>query len=138
MAEALRVVGQSVPRSDAYEKVTGAARFTGDLWLPGMLYGKMLRSPYAHARIVSIDTSKAEKVKGVRAVLTYKDVPLKHTYEPDFICFDRIIVEIKAVSQLTDAHRAQVHNYLKATGYKLGLLVNFGHYPKLEYERIVR
>ena len=70
--------------------------------------------------------------------LTYKDMALKHTYVPDFICFDKIIVEIKAVSQLTDEHRAQVHNYLKATGYKLGLLVNFGHYPKLEYERIVR
>ncbi len=75
MAEALRIVGQSVPRPDAYEKATGAAKFTGDLWLPGMLYGKMLRSPYAHARIVSIDTSKAEKVEGVKAILTYKDVP---------------------------------------------------------------
>ena len=70
--------------------------------------------------------------------LTYKGVPLKHTYEPDFICFDKIIVEIKAVSELTDIHRAQVHNYLKATGYKLGLLINFGHYPQLGRERIVR
>jgi len=69
--------------------------------------------------------------------LTYKGMSLKDTYEPDFICFDKIIVEIKAVSELTDIHRAQVHNYLKATGYNLGLLVNFGHYPKLEYERIV-
>ena len=70
--------------------------------------------------------------------LTYKGVSLKHIYQPDFICFDKIIVEIKAVSQLTDEHRAQVHNYLRATGHKLGLLVNFGHHPKLEYERIVR
>lgn len=46
-------------------------------------------------------------------------------------------MEIKAVSELTDEHRAQVHNYLKATGHRLGLLVNFGHYPKLPYERIV-
>ena len=48
-----------------------------------------------------------------------------------------IVVEIKAVKELSDKHRAQVYNYLKATGYRLGLLVNFGHYPKVEYERIV-
>ena len=66
-----------------------------------------------------------------------KGRPLKHTYEPDFICYDKVILEIKAVSKLTDEHRAQVQNYLRATGFKLGLLVNFGHYPKIEYERIV-
>jgi GxxExxY protein len=54
------------------------------------------------------------------------------------MCFDKIVVEIKAVAALTDLHRAQLQNYLKVTGYKLGLLVNFGHYPKLEYERIVK
>ncbi len=70
--------------------------------------------------------------------LTYKGLRLKQTYTPDFICFESIIVEIKAVSELTDSHRAQVHNYLKATGLKLGLLVNFGHYPKIEHGRIVR
>jgi GxxExxY protein len=52
--------------------------------------------------------------------------------------FDKIIVEIKAVSKLTDEHRAQVHNYLKATGYRLGLLVNFGSRGELQHERIVR
>jgi GxxExxY protein len=69
--------------------------------------------------------------------LMYKGRELKQKYMPDFICFDKIIIEIKAVSELTDNHRAQLHNYLKATGYKLGLLVNFGHFPKLENERIV-
>jgi GxxExxY protein len=68
--------------------------------------------------------------------LAYKGRPLKQTYEPDFVCADKIIVEIKAVSTLTDEHRAQVHNYLRATGHRLGLLVNFGHYPKVESERI--
>lgn len=71
-------------------------------------------------------------------VLFYKGRPLVQKYKPDFICFGSIIVELKAVSALIDEHRAQVHNYLKATGYKLGLLVNCGNYPKLEYERIVR
>ena len=51
---------------------------------------------------------------------------------------DKIIVEVKAIKELTDAHRAQVHNYLKATGLRLALLVNFGHHPMLEHERIVR
>jgi GxxExxY protein len=69
--------------------------------------------------------------------LTYKGRELQQKYVPDFICFDEVIVEIKAVCELIDAHRAQVHNYLKATGHTLGLLVNFGHYPKVEYERIV-
>ncbi len=69
--------------------------------------------------------------------LSYKGQPLDQTYIPDFICFDKIILEIKAVSTLSDTHRAQVHNYLKTTGYRLGLLVNFGHHPKVEYERIV-
>lgn len=70
--------------------------------------------------------------------IAYKGRMLRQVYIPDFICFDQIIVEIKAVSKLSDEHRAQVHNYLKATGYRLGLLINFGQYPKLEYERIVR
>jgi GxxExxY protein len=69
--------------------------------------------------------------------LRYKGQLLEQKYIPDFICFDKIIVEIKAVKELCPEHRAQVHNYLHATGYKLGLLVNFGHYPKVEYERIV-
>ncbi|NLG85320.1 MAG: GxxExxY protein [Firmicutes bacterium] len=69
--------------------------------------------------------------------LEYKGQKLKQTYEPDFLCFDEIIVEIKAVKQLTDEHRAQIINYLRSTGKQLGLLINFGHYPRLEYERFV-
>ncbi len=69
--------------------------------------------------------------------LEYKGNSLRQRYAPDFICYDAIILEIKAVKVLVDEHRAQLHNYLKATGFKLGLLANFGHYPKLQYERIV-
>jgi GxxExxY protein len=68
--------------------------------------------------------------------LTYKARPLKQTYSPDLVCFGKITVELKAVSALTDEHRAQVHDYLRATGHRLGLLVNFGHFPKVEWERI--
>ena len=70
--------------------------------------------------------------------LEYKGRPLDVRYRPDFICYEKIIVEIKAHSDLCDEHRAQLHNYLKSTGLRLGLLINFGHHPKLEYERIVR
>ncbi len=73
----------------------------------------------------------------IELALHYKCKLLDQKYKPDFICFDKIIVEIKAVKELTSEHRAQVHNYLHATGYKLGLLVNFSHYPKVESERIV-
>jgi len=69
--------------------------------------------------------------------LTYKGRPLKGRFKPDFICHEKIILELKTVSALTGEHRAQVQNYLRATTFKLGLLVNFAHYPKLEYERIV-
>lgn len=69
--------------------------------------------------------------------LTYKGRPLQKHYEADFICYDTVLVELKAVSVLTDEHRAQVQNYLHATGLKVGLLVNFGHYPKVEHERFV-
>ena len=70
--------------------------------------------------------------------LSYRGRILKQTYEPDYVCFGKIIVELKAVSALTDEHRAQLLNYLHATGFELGLLVNFGHYPGLEYERIAK
>ena len=70
--------------------------------------------------------------------LSYRGRVLLQTYQPDYVCFEKIILEIKAVSKLTDEHRAQLLNYLHAAGFELGLLVNFGHYPKLEYERIAK
>ena len=70
-------------------------------------------------------------------ILTYKGKPLEQFYKPDLICFEKIVVEVKAVTQLGKEHKAQLFNYLKATGLKLGLLVNFGHFPKVEIERVV-
>ena len=69
--------------------------------------------------------------------LEYKGCPLRSKYEPDFICYDKIVLELKAVIELTDEHLAKVQNYLKATDLNLGLLVNFGHYPKAQVERII-
>ncbi|MEO5886300.1 MAG: xanthine dehydrogenase family protein molybdopterin-binding subunit [Anaerolineales bacterium] len=70
-----RVIGTSPLRHDGTDKVTGRAQYGADIRLPGMLYGAVLRSPHAHARIVSIDTSKAEKFPGVHAAVTAKDLP---------------------------------------------------------------
>ena len=69
--------------------------------------------------------------------ISYDGIELKQTYKADFVCYNKIIIELKAVCELADAHRAQVFNYLHATGYKLGLLLNFGHEEELESERIV-
>ena len=68
----------------------------------------------------------------------YKGQKLKSEFQPDMICFGKIILELKAIRELTDEHRSQVHNYLRATGHRLGMLVNFGHQPKVEIERIAK
>ncbi len=69
--------------------------------------------------------------------LTYKGQLLRQTYVPDFVCFERIIVELKTARDLAPEHRAQVLNYLNATGLRLGLLVNFGRGPKALVERLI-
>jgi CO/xanthine dehydrogenase Mo-binding subunit len=77
--EKLKIIGKPVPRHDAFEKAMGLTEYAADFSLPGMLYGKVLRSPHASARILSIDPSRAEKVPGVKAVLTSRDVPRNET-----------------------------------------------------------
>lgn len=69
--------------------------------------------------------------------INYKGDRLTQIYKPDLICYGKIIVELKAVKDICNEHRAQVFNYLKASGMRLALLVNFGHYPKATVERII-
>jgi len=69
--------------------------------------------------------------------MEYKGTKLQQSFRMDFVCFDLIVVELKAVPKLVDAYRSQVLNYLHANKFRLGLLINFGHHPRLEYERIV-
>src|SRR5256885_7122253 len=78
----LRVVGTAVRKVDATAKVTGVTRYADDLFLPRMLYGKLLRSPHPHARILSIDTSKAASLPGVFAVITGADLPQPYSIMP--------------------------------------------------------
>lgn len=68
--------------------------------------------------------------------LNYQGEKLKQTYKPDIVCYEKIILELKATAKISNEHKAQLINYLKAAGYQLGILYNFGHYPLLEIIRI--
>ena len=89
-------VGTRPIRPDGVPKVTGRAMYGGDYKLPGMLYGRILRSPHAHARIRSIDTSAAEKLPGVKAVMTAKDLP---DQKFDYIGPERVAVNFWHVTR---------------------------------------
>lgn len=79
-----QIIGKSVPRIEAKLKATGKAQFLADLELPQMLYGKVLRSPIAHGKILHVDTSKARRLVGVKAVITGKDIPkIPFGFSPD-------------------------------------------------------
>lgn len=95
MTNEFKYIGERLVRKDAYDKVTGAPIFTGDIHLPRALHAKVLRSPHAHARILKIDTSKAMEVTGVRATLTYKDVPRVPALHHDVKAFDYYVLDDK-------------------------------------------
>lgn len=118
------VVGKKTPRIDAYERVTGQAEYTGDIQLPGMLYARVLRSPHPHARIVSIDTSKAEKLPGVKAVIHHGNAQVPwssggHIHKR-FIFNDpvRYVGDAVAAVAATDRHIAEEALGLIHIGYE--------------------
>jgi len=96
-----------------------------------------LEPVYHECLEIEFEFNRIQFLSKASQTLQYRQRTLVQRFSPDFLCYDKIILEIKAVSALADEHRAQLLNYLGATGCKLGLLVNFGHYPKLEYERLV-
>ncbi len=96
-----------------------------------------LESVYQECLCIEFIKQNIPFVEKLKLELKYKDQKLTQTYEVDFLCYNEIIIELKALKSLANEHRAQLTNYLKAIGKKLGLLINFGHFPKLEYERIV-
>jgi xanthine dehydrogenase molybdenum-binding subunit len=100
----MNVVGKRVLRTDAYDKVTGGKGYTVNVRLPGMLHGKLLRSPYPHARILRIDKSRAEKLPGVKAVLTTPDVP-QIKYHPVYFAPSTAASMIKDMLILSDTVR---------------------------------
>ena len=93
------------------------------------VYQECLEKEFTNDRIPYISQQNI-KIK-------YKGELLDQTFRPDFVCYEKIILEIKAVSELIEAFEAQILNYLNASKYKLGILINFGHHPKLEYKRFV-
>ena len=103
--DTLTVVGTAAPRVGLAEKVRGQVRYTADLKLPGMLYGKVLRSPHAHARIVRVDGARAQATPGVFAVVTHRDAPAERI-DPDLAVLDSIVRyvgdEVAAVAAETE------------------------------------
>lgn len=92
---------------------------------------------YQEALEIEFQRRKIPYVREPEIEIYYDGVKLQKRFRPDFICYDKIIVELKAVMELDDWNRVQVYNYLKATKMKVGLLFNFGHPGGLEYERKV-
>jgi GxxExxY protein len=94
------------------------------------VYQECLSIEFEHCRIPAIAQPGLS--------LEYRGRVLAQKYVPDFVCYGKIVVELKTVAEITDEHRAQVLNYLKAGSFELGLVINFGHYPKLQYERMAK
>ena len=97
----------------------------------------LLESVYQEALALEFEQREIPFEAKKRLHLEYKGMPLKQTYELDFLCYDKIILELKSVESLARIHFAQLENYLRLTGCRLGMLVNFNHVPKAEIKRIV-
>ena len=95
-----------------------------------------LESVYQEAMSIEMTHCQIPFVKEKRLIITYKGIELAKYYCADFVCYDKIIVELKALSEITTEHDAQIINYLKATGIRVGLLINFGA-KSLQYKRLV-
>ncbi|MEM1221608.1 MAG: GxxExxY protein [Verrucomicrobiota bacterium] len=95
-----------------------------------------LESVYQECLEIDFELEQIEFIAQAPLKLEYRGRELKQRYRPDFFLYNQIVLEIKAAKKLTDEYRSQVLNYLTATGYSLGLLVNFGAYGRLEWERI--
>jgi GxxExxY protein len=118
-------------RKEVYEIVGAAIEVHKELG-----YG-FLEPVYQKALEIELSMRKILFEPQKRLKIFYKGIDLDKDYIPDFVCFDKIIVEIKALDRLTSKETSQLLNYLKATGLKVGLLINFGSKGKLEWERFV-
>jgi GxxExxY protein len=96
-----------------------------------------LEAVYQEALSLELQTRKIPFVEQPKLEINYKGNRLTQYYEPDFVVYSKIIIELKAVKAIHDVHRAQLQNYLKATSFKLGFLINFGDPKNLIHERIV-
>jgi GxxExxY protein len=97
-----------------------------------------LEAVYQEALEIELAKAKIPYEAQKKLPIHYDGRLLKQYYQADFVCFEKIIIEIKAVTRISNEHKAQIFNYLAATGLRLGLLVNFCSYPKAEVTRIIR
>lgn len=118
--------------SEESYKINGAAFHVYNKLGPGFL-----ESVYQEALEIEFKRRNIPYEREKELKIIYDGIELKQTYKADFVCYGKIIVELKAVSDLVDAHTSQVYNYLHATGFKLGLIYNFGNTLSLEKQRIV-
>lgn len=118
-------------KEEAY-KIVGAA-----MKVHSQLGCGFLEQVYQEAFEIELKKQNIPFSREAQLSINYDGIELNKKYIADFICYNKIIVELKAVSELTNIHEAQIFNYLKATGFKLGLLINFGD-SSLEYKRLVK
>lgn len=124
------MVGELIYRQECY-KIIGCC-----MEVHNELGSGLLEAVYQEALAFELTSKKIPFIQEKELVINYKGQVLNKKYYADFLCFDKIVVELKAVSELNDVHFAQILNYLKITGMRLGLLVNFGE-ESLEYKRII-
>ena len=96
-----------------------------------------LEAVYQEALEIELDKRHIPYEREKELEICYNGIKLGKKYVADFVCYGKIILELKAVKELDDSHRSQLYNYLKATGFKLGFLINFGKYDELQIERRV-
>lgn len=120
-----------VYKNESYKIISAA------LTVYNMLGPGFLEAVYQEALEIELQRQGIPYEREKELKIYYDGIELKQTYRTDFVCYDKIIIELKAVSCLDDSHRSQVYNYLRATEFKLGILINFGHSGELEWERKV-
>ena len=118
-------------KDEVYAIIGAAMEAYNDLG-PGFL-----ESVYQEAMEIEVDARKIPYAAQHQISVNYKGKPLKKYYVADLICYEKIVVEIKAMDNLALRDEGQLLNYLKATGIKVGVLINFGHYPSLEWKRLI-
>jgi len=97
-----------------------------------------LEAVYQEALEIELRRRNIPFVSQQELEILYDGIPLTNKYIADIVCYEKIIIELKAVSKINNQHKAQLMNYMAVTGYKLGLLVNFNSFPKSEIVRLVR
>ena len=118
-------------KDEVYAIVGAAMDVYNDLG-PGFL-----ENVYQEAMEIEVESRKIPAKPGQEIHIKYKGRELKKFYIADIICYEKIVVELKAMEKLTLREEGQLINYLKATGLKVGILINFGHYPSLEWKRLI-